>query len=135
MAETNLANLEEYHYFTDVRLDGRRLPLGRPAGAETGLRGQRLWLRFEVPLAEPVDPGSGRLTFAIYDPTYYIEILYLDGEFVTFTGPGADACFGEIVPPSPSMEAIALAAALDRTQSGGDGLGELFAETVVVECS
>jgi ABC-type uncharacterized transport system substrate-binding protein len=135
VASTNLANLAEFDYFTDIRLDGERLALGAPAGAETGLRDQRLWLRFEVPLVEPVDPRSGQLTFAIYDPTYYIEILYLDGEFVTFSGPGADACFGRIVPPDPSFEAIALASALDRTQSGGDGLGELFAETVVVECS
>jgi len=135
VASTNLANLAEYDYFTDVRLDGERLPLGEVAGAETGLRDKRLWLRFEVPLVEPVDLDSGRLTFAVYDPTYYIEILYLEGETVGFTGPDADACFGRIIPPNPSFEAIALASALDRTQSGGDGLGELFAETVVVECS
>ena len=135
VANTNLANLAEYDYFTDVRLDGERLPLGQVAGAETGLRDKRLWLRFEVPLVEPVDPDSGRLTFAVYDPTYYIEILYLEGEFIAFSGQGADACFGRVIPPNPSFEAIALASALDRTQSGGDGLGELFAETVVVECS
>jgi ABC-type uncharacterized transport system substrate-binding protein len=135
VASTNLANLAEYDYFTDVRLDGERLPLGEVAGAETGLRDKRLWLRFQVPLVEPVDPASGRLTFAIYDPTYYIEILYLEGEFVAFSGPRADGCFGRMIPPSPSFEAIALASALDATESGGDGLGELFAETVVVECS
>lgn len=135
VANTNLANLAEYHYFTDVRLDGERLPLGEVTRAETGLRDKRLWLRFEVPLVEPVDPESGRLTFAVYDPTYYIEILYLEGEFVAFSGPGVNSCFGRIIPPNPSFEAIARASALDRTQSGGDGLGELFAETVVVECS
>jgi ABC-type uncharacterized transport system substrate-binding protein len=135
VASTNLANLAEYDYFTDVRLNGERLSLGKVTRSETGLRDKRLWLRFEVPLVKPVDPDTGRLTFAIYDPTYYIEIVYLDGEFVGFSGPGADACFGRIVPPNPSFEAVALASALDRTQSGGDGLGELFAETVVVECS
>jgi ABC-type uncharacterized transport system substrate-binding protein len=135
VANTYLNNLAEYGYFTDVRLDGKRLPLGEPTGAESGLREKRLWLRFEVPLVEPVDPNSGRLTVAVYDPTYYIEIVYLEGEFVAFSGPGADACFGRVIPPNPSFEAIALASALDRTQSGGDGLGELFAETVVVECS
>jgi ABC-type uncharacterized transport system substrate-binding protein len=135
VANTYLNNLAEYGYFTDVRLDGERLPLGEPTGAESGLRDKRLWLRFEVPLVEPVDPNSGRLTVAVYDPTYYIEIVYLEGEFVAFSGPGADACFGRVIPPNPSFEAIALASALDRTQSGGDGLGELFAETVVVECS
>jgi ABC-type uncharacterized transport system substrate-binding protein len=135
VANTYLNNPAEYGYFTDVRLDGERLPLGEPTGAESGLRDKRLWLRFEVPLVEPVDPNSGRLTVAVYDPTYYIEIVYLEGEFVAFSGPGADACFGRVIPPNPSFEAIALASALDRTQSGGDGLGELFAETVVVECS
>jgi ABC-type uncharacterized transport system substrate-binding protein len=135
VASTNLANLAEYDYFTDVRLNGERLPLGEVSGAETGLREKRLWLRFEVPLVEPVDPDSGRLTFAVYDPTYYIEILYLEGEAINFTGPGAEACVGRIVPPNPSFEAIARASALDATESGGDGLGELFAETVVVECS
>jgi ABC-type uncharacterized transport system substrate-binding protein len=135
VANTNLANLAEYDYFTDVRLDGERLRLGEVTRSETGLRDKRLWLRFEVPLVEPVDPDLGRLTFAIYDPTYYIEILYLEGEPVAFSGPGTDACFGRVVPPSPSFEAVALASALDRTQSAGDGLGELFAETVVVECS
>ena len=135
VANTYLSNLAEYDYFTAVRLDGERLALGEPAGAESGLRDKRLWLRFEVPLVKPVDPDSGRLTFAVYDPTYYIEIVYLEGESVGFSGPDAEACVGRIVPPNPSFEAIALASALDRTQSGGDGLGELFAETVVVECS
>jgi ABC-type uncharacterized transport system substrate-binding protein len=135
VANTYLTNLAGYHYFTDVRLDGERLALGEPAAAESGLRDRRLWLRFEVPFIEPVDPDSDRLTFAVYDPTYYIEIVYLEGETVGFSGPDTEACVGRIIPPNPSFEAIALASALDVTESGGDGLGELFAETVVVECS
>jgi ABC-type uncharacterized transport system substrate-binding protein len=135
VANTYLSNLAEYEYFTDVRLNDERLALGKPVRAETGLRDERLWLRFEVPLVEPIDPDSGRLTFAVYDPTYYIEILYPEGDAVRFTGPDAEACVGRIVPPNPSFEAIAFASALDVTESAGDGLGELFAETVVVECS
>lgn len=135
VASAYLRNLAEYDYFTDVRLDGERLATGEPEGAESGLRDRRLWLHFEVPLVEPVDPDSGQVTFAVYDPTYYIEIVHMEGEPVVFSGPDADTCFGRIRPASPSFEAIALASALDVTESGGDGLGELFAETVVVECS
>ena len=83
VASTYLGNLAAYGYFTDVRLDGERLALGEPTGAESGLRDRRLWLRFQVPLIEPVDPHSGRLTFAVYDPSYYIEILYVEGENVS----------------------------------------------------
>jgi ABC-type uncharacterized transport system substrate-binding protein len=135
VANTYLSNLAEYEYFTDVRLDGKRLAVGKPAGVESGLRDRRLWLRFQVPLVESVDPHNGRLTFAVYDPTYYIEILYVEGETVAFSGANAEACVGRIEPPNPGFEAVARASALDPTQSGGDRLGELFAETVVVECS
>jgi ABC-type uncharacterized transport system substrate-binding protein len=135
VANTYVSQLAEDDYFTDVRLNGERLALGEPSRAESGLRDRRLWLRFKVPLVEPVDPDSGRLTFAVYDPTYYIEILYREGKPVAFSGPGAESCVGRIIPPNPSFEAVALASALDPTQSGGDGLGELFAETVVIECS
>jgi ABC-type uncharacterized transport system substrate-binding protein len=135
IAAQNLANLAEYNYFTDVRLDGERLPVGEVTQYETGLRDNRLWLRFEVPLAQPVDPRGGRLTFAVYDPTYYIEVLHLEGESIAFIGPGAEKCSADIIPPNPSFESVALASALDRGESAGDGLGELFAETVVVSCS
>jgi ABC-type uncharacterized transport system substrate-binding protein len=135
MAHTYLNNVAGDGYFTDVRLDRKRLAVGEPAGVESGLRDRRFWLRFHVPLVEPADPHKGRLTFAVYDPTYYTEILYVKGEPVAVSGPGAEACVGRIVPPNPSFEAVARAFALDPTQRGGDRLGELFAETVVVECS
>jgi ABC-type uncharacterized transport system substrate-binding protein len=134
IAGQNLANLAEYDYFTDVRLDGERLPVGEVTRYETGLRDNRLWLRFEVPLAQPVDPRSGRLTFAVYDPTYYIEVLHLDDKSIAFSGPGAEECSANIIPPNPSFESVALASALDRGETAGPGLGEVFAETVVVSC-
>jgi ABC-type uncharacterized transport system substrate-binding protein len=137
MANTTLANIASDDYFTDIRLNGKRLPLGEAKQSELGLRNKRFWLRFEVPLREPVDPHSARLTFAVYDPTYSIEILYAKGASIIFSGPGGGSCFGRIVPPRPSVAAVAHASALDRAQSArdGHGLGELLAETVVVECS
>lgn len=133
LARTNLDQLAEYGYFTDVRYDDERIGTGPVEQFETGLRDQRLWLQFELPLAKPLDPRQGKVTFAIYDPTYYIEMLYLEGEPIAFR-PIDDRCSAEIVPPDPSFEAVSLASALDQTQSGGDGLGALFAETVVVSC-
>ena len=134
LASTNLANLAEYDYFTHVKLDGQLRAVDAVSHFETGLRDRRLWLRFTVPLQDPVDPRSGRLTFAVYDPTYYIEVLHEEGQPIVLSGPGADMCGVEILPPNPSLSDIALASALDRMQSGGDGLGEVFSETVEVSC-
>ena len=134
IASTNLANLAEYDYFADVKLDGQPVAVGEVTQYETGLRDERLWLRFSLPLLDSVDPHSARLTFAVYDPTYYIEVLHEEGEPIVLSGPGSDGCSAEIEPPNPSFSDIAFASALDRTQSAGDGLGEVFAETVLVDC-
>ncbi|MGI9451532.1 MAG: DUF1007 family protein, partial [Geminicoccaceae bacterium] len=65
---------------------------------------------------------------------YYIDIVHLEDDIITFDGAGADRCQGEIVQPNPTFEPVTLAAALDKDESAGDGLGELFAETVLIHC-
>lgn len=135
IAGKNLANLAAHNYFTVIKADGAPLELGDVSNYEGGLRDGRMWMRFEVPLKEPVDPTSKALSFAIYDPTYYIEIVHLEGDVVTFEGKGGDRCFGDIVQPNPTLDQVSLAASLDQDESGGDGLGELFAETVTMRCS
>ena len=135
IAEKNLSNLAEYDYFTAVKVDDVRVELGEVSRYEAGLREGRMWMRFEVPLKEAVDPRSQALSFAVYDPTYYIEIVHIEGDVVTFDGEGGDRCVGDILQPDPTFEQVSLAAALDKDESAGDGLGELFAETVVLRCS
>ena len=135
IAERNLANLRDYNYFTVVTFDGERQAIDDVMRHETEVRDDRLWMRFVVPLVEPLDPRQGELTFSIYDPTYWIEMVHLEGEPIFFSGEGADGCLGKIRQPNPTMEQVSLAAALDQDETAGDGLGELFAETVVVSCS
>ena len=44
------------------------------------------------------------------------------------------ACSGEIRQPNPTLDQVSLAASLDQTETASDGLGALFAETVLVHC-
>ena len=134
IAGRNLSNLTDYDYFTAVKLDNEPVELGIVTRYEGGLRDGRMWMRFELPLAEPVDPKAGSLSFSVYDPTYYIEIVHLEDDIIAFDGPGADRCQGEIIQPNPTFEQVTLAASLDKNESAGDGLGELFAETVLIHC-
>ncbi len=134
IAKRNLTNLRDYDYFTDVTFDGARLPVGDVTDYDTRLVDGRLWMRFEVPLLEPVDPKAGTLTYSVYDPTYYIEVVHIEGGGVSFAGKGAEACSGEIRQPNPTLDQVSLAASLDQTETASDGLGALFAETVLVHC-
>jgi ABC-type uncharacterized transport system substrate-binding protein len=134
LTRSNLQNLRSYDYFTEVRSGGAKVALGTVSEFESELREGRLWMRFVVPLATPVDPTERALAFAVFDPTYYIEILHLQGDVVAFRGAGTGGCSGRIVPPNPTTEAVLLAQAMDRDATPDATLGSVFAERVEVTC-
>lgn len=134
LASANLTNLQPYDYFTEMRADGSKLGVGTVEEFETALRAGRLWLRFVLPLENPVDPRTNEVSFAIFDPTYYIEMLHLEDDVIAFRTGASNGCTGRIVPPDPPTEAVMLAAALDRGAKADDTLGALFAERVVIAC-
>ncbi len=134
LARSNLQNLRSYDYFTEVRTGGTKVALGTVSEFESELREGRMWIRFVVPLATPVDPTERTLAFAVFDPTYYIEILHLQGDVVAFRGDETGGCFGRIVPPNPTTEAVLLAQAMDRDATPDATLGSVFAERVEVTC-
>jgi ABC-type uncharacterized transport system substrate-binding protein len=134
LARQNLANLAEYDYFVKVMVDGEQAPIDPVTQFDTGLMHERLWLRFEVPLADRTDPHTSKVSYKVYDPTYYIEILHVEDNPVTFDGQGADRCSANVIDANPTFEAVALASALDVTQTASEGLGELFAQTIEVSC-
>lgn len=134
VAAENLANLRAYDYFTTVELDGERLPLGDVTRFETNIVGERLRLAFTVPLVESVEPAGSLLSVAVYDPTYYIEVLYKEGVSPVLDGLEGDACSLFVMPPTPTPEQVAMAFMLDASQTGEDGLGRHFAEIAQLDC-
>ncbi len=146
LARRNLDNLDEYNYFVDLRVNGARARLGRVDDYQTSMKDNRLWLRFVAPLAQPADPKTAPISYAVYDPTYYIEILYPRGDRIETVGPAGN-CRARIRPPEPNPEARAFAGSLGPNEtvdagigamfSGrtGTSLGELFAETALIECN
>lgn len=134
LTRSNLQNLRSHDYFTEVRAGGAKVALGTVGEFEGDLREGRLWMRFVVPLATPVDPTERALAFAVFDPTYYIEILHLEGDVVAFRGVEDSGCSGRIRQPNPTIEAILLAQAIDFNAAPDAALGSMFAERVEVTC-
>jgi ABC-type uncharacterized transport system substrate-binding protein len=134
LADTNLKGLSAFDYFTDARIDGKKLKFKTVDVFESHIRDGRLWMRFVLPFSNPVDASEKQLTFAIYDPTYYVEILHLKDDIIAFRGPSSNQCVGKIVPPRPTIEAVMLARALDREATPDKSLGRMFAEHVNVIC-
>lgn len=134
LAQSNLKNLHEYNYFTDVHSGDTKVLLGTVNEYESEIRDGRLWMRFVVPFATPVDASNQQLTFSVYDPSYYIEIAHLEGDLVAFRGSRSNVCTAQIVQPSPSVDMVMLAQALDKDAKPDNTLGKIFSERVNVRC-
>jgi len=128
-----LDNLAEYDWYTEVRADDRRI-LGRPEGSATmAMQDRQLRFRFRLLLDEAVDPRDRTLRYAVYDPTYFIEILH-DPESPPRLQLSTGPCRMDILKPRPDPAIVARALALDFTQTGEADLGRHFAEKVTAHC-
>jgi len=127
--------LEPHGYFSVVRIGDRQAGYGPVTEFSGTMQGDRLLMRFTLPLAEAVDPRAMAVSYAVYDPTFYIQILHEQEDPVALEGSAPADCSIEVRPPEPDEEMVSFAASLDQTESGGDGLGAHFAEWVSISCS
>lgn len=126
-----IGNLRGWGYFTKVRdADGTPVTVSVDGAAGT-MEAKRLTMRFVTALTRPV---AAPLSYAVFDPTYFIEMLHEDGPDAIRLVDAPASCHAHRHHPKPDGKVIAMAQALDRTQSGGDGLGLQFAETVEIRC-
>jgi len=134
LAEANLKNLSEYNYFTQMKVEGQLLKHKPVETYTTQLIGNRLWLEFDVMLETAINPKKQSLTYAIFDPTYYVEILYSkEGDPIRMVG-NSSGCGYAVKLPEPPKEMSLMAAALDKTETAGDTIGTYFAEKVTLSC-
>lgn len=133
-AQGILERLHNHGYFTEVRVGERVVSPRRAKDIDGGIRAGRYWIRFVLPLQQPLDAARETLTFSVFDPTYYIEILHLENDVVSFHGAGADRCLGDIQPPKPTTEDIIRARSPAVDAQSDSSLGALFAERVEVRC-
>lgn len=89
-------NLEEFDYFTHLRVDGDSWPLREIASFAARIEDGKLVYEFALPLPEPVDPGAVDVALGVYDPEYYVEVLLDEHDPVRFAGLPSGACSFDI---------------------------------------
>ncbi|MEX0582995.1 MAG: DUF1007 family protein [Sneathiella sp.] len=130
----NMAHLKEYGYFTEAKFKDKVLTLKPVTDMSTRMLDERLEMSFATPFEEPVSVAGNSFSYAIFDPTYYVEMLHAETETpVTLSG-APDGCTYKLIPPNPDPNAVAQAAMLDASMRGETGLGSFFAERVNLTC-
>ncbi len=134
LAGMNLKHLKPYHYFTEIKLNGKRLTTKDATDVKSRLEGKEIVMRFTLPLSEPVTiDEEQKFTYRIFDPSYFVEMLHIKKTDITITG-GNDNCTTKLQHPDPTMEQTTLAQSLDRNAKAPASLGSAFAQTVHVLC-
>ncbi|MDA8637150.1 DUF1007 family protein [Rhodospirillales bacterium] len=130
----NMKNLAEYNYFTEISSGENVLSMLPPINATTQVIDNRLEMAFEIPLADPVSADDIPLKYAIYDPTYYIEMVHVESDNAVTFNQSNTSCAANIMQPQPDPEKLLYANSLDQSEQGYNGLGKFFAEAVTVTC-
>jgi len=127
-------NLRGYDYFTEILVGSDRIAVPDASVAELVWQGQRLILRFELPLAGADSVAEPDFSYRVYDPSYWIEVLHDPNDVVYLQG--GEHCQYRLQAPRPDPRLVVYAATLNREQRAPiDNLGSQFAETVLIRCS
>ncbi|WP_404414303.1 DUF1007 family protein [Vreelandella aquamarina] len=133
-------NLAPMGYFTEIQRDGNAVDTGDVSEYTTRIGDGRLVFMFRLPLAEPQPLEGSQLSYQVFDPTYYLEVVHeadtqqrINDNALTLQQP-MPACAVSVTPADPDPEMVMRAAMLDVDEQGEPGLGRYFAETGLMDC-
>lgn len=133
LAELNVRSLEEYLYFTYVRIDGEDVGYGKVDTFDSRFEDGILSLRFVLPLSEPVDPRRSAVSFTSYDPSFYISIEPKGKEPVTLADGVPEGCVVELT-RGGATEALDFSDA-ELLSLGNESIAAQFASRAIVNCA
>lgn len=132
-AET-IQKLRPFNYFLKLTVNGESVLVGEVTQFNGDLQDEGLRLQFTAPLMQPLDPSKHKVELAVFDPSFYIEILQFPETPPRVQGDATARCEVNLAYPEPSTEDFLRAIAIDRGAKVEPQFGALFAETVHLDC-
>jgi len=134
LANDNLKNLKAYDYFTSFEKDGKKVAIKSISDTNSYLVSGHIALDFTVWLAEPADAVKQKVSYRIYDPSYYISMLHDKKDAIILEGKHAASCQHELITPQPDITKTNFAAAIDKNGQAPEELGSFFAQRMIILC-
>jgi ABC-type uncharacterized transport system substrate-binding protein len=136
LAQVNVDSLKEYAYFTYARIDGKRQKDAFVAPVDYWLdydpQATVLTLHFTLPFKKPVQ--AKRLVIEIYDPEFFIDFGFADGDPVHLVGapPQCTAAYNKPHDDNFSSSQTLIQSFIPN--EANIGMGASFANKISVEC-
>ncbi len=128
-----VTNLSAHNFLNKWTYDGKPVDHLTASFVSAHVKRKQMELILRIELPQPLDLSQGTFEYRVFDPTYYIEMLHADRHRPGLKG-APWGCRATIHEPEPSEDLLIYAAELDRNESPEDGLGQHFAERVIVTC-
>jgi ABC-type uncharacterized transport system substrate-binding protein len=135
LLKVNMDGLKEFKYFTVAKLGDEELTFNPPTSAHLEYTNGVLRLFFHLPLAKPVLADAEGLTFAVFDPSYFIDFEPEQTNAVKLASAPAGCAATVLDPDAEKQDAQAkkLGAAMAQ-QFGAGVVGFGSYKTVAITC-
>ncbi|WP_414932505.1 DUF1007 family protein [Vibrio europaeus] len=132
LAQSIAENMLSSHYFTYFYQGEDPIKYRKAIDPELTLKRGKATLRFDLPLAKPLPLNSDELKLLIFDPTYYVDMSWDSAEDIHLDD--SMQCKIRLEKPNPTPEQMAYAMALPIDADPDDALGQLFTQTMYIDC-
>jgi ABC-type uncharacterized transport system substrate-binding protein len=135
LLKVNMDGLKDFNYFTAAKLGTADLSFSPPTAAHLEYTNGILRLYFHLPLAKPVLSDADGLSFAVFDPSYFIAFEPEKTDAVKLAA-APQGCTATIIDPDATKndeQAKRLGDAMAQ-QFGGAAIGFGSYKTVAVSC-
>jgi ABC-type uncharacterized transport system substrate-binding protein len=135
LLKVNMDGLKDFNYFTVAKLGSAELSFSPPTAAHLEYTNGILRLYFHLPLAKPVLSDADGLSFAVFDPSYFIAFEPEKTDAVKLAA-APQGCTATIIDPDATKndeQAKRLGDAMAQ-QFGGAAIGFGSYKTVAVSC-
>jgi ABC-type uncharacterized transport system substrate-binding protein len=133
LAEVNVTSLKEYDYFTFAKSGGRKAELSDATDYWLEYKDATLTLHFTLPFKTPL--AAKTLDLEIYDPTYFVDFSFADGDPASLAGAPAGCNLVVGKPQQLTAEmARRLAEIPPDQQIPENSYGAQFANRISVKC-
>ena len=134
LAKSNTEALDEFGYFTSIRMDGKKLSLAAPKDYWLDYDGHVMTYHMTLPLKEPMKPGKVTMV-EIYDPTYFVSFAFPESPNPVTMPTSPKGCSLTVARPKQDAQPTQnLNEAFFNTLSAGSDVGAQFSSRIVFAC-
>lgn len=134
IAKSVMGNLNVEHYFSYFYDGNTPIKYAFSNQAELKQNKTKLTLVFFLPLSKPKEIENKSFKLLVFEPSYYVDMSWENKSDIQLSPELAQHCSLALIQPNPTPEQMTYAMSLGVEEKGDDALGQLFTQTVNIQC-